>query len=330
MIFRTATFRLTLLFTTVLLALMAVLSVGVYVYVVSTFDFDPLVSTEAIGGVAEQSFLQLRRALIGGFVVMAVVAPIVSFGLVRMVLRPMRRSFTEQQNFVDDASHELRTPLAVIQGELELALTRRRRGEEYRRAIRGALDSTEHLITLTSDLLLLARGDLRSLSSSFGPVDLADIATASAERYQRQHIARAEATPAIQLSCPTHPVLVAGSRDLLLRAAANLVDNAVKFAMPGTAVQVRVEADGERARLVTVNGAAELRPQDRARVFDRFWRAPEARSTPGHGLGLALVRQIMEAHHGFATLIARQGHVEVTLDLPRVPSSVPGAPLSPG
>ena len=159
MIFRRAIRRLTAAYTVVQLVLFGAFALAVYFYVTGTFDFDTA-EVQGEGGLAsaEQGFTTLRDALVVIYGALLFVVPVSSWLMARAAMAPVRRSYELQQRFVDGASHEMRTPLAVIQGELELALTRSRTPVEYERAIRVAADATAGLVRLTNDLLLLSRG----------------------------------------------------------------------------------------------------------------------------------------------------------------------------
>jgi signal transduction histidine kinase len=311
LIFRRALLRLTLVYTSIQLLLFGVFALAVYAFVTGTFDFDP--ADEAFGpDAAEQGFAALRTALLVCYSLLVLVVPPMSYLMARVALRPLRASYEAQQQFVDAASHEFRTPLAILQGEMELALSRHRDPEEYRRVLEGSLQVVDSLNTLTGDLLQLARGDLAELSSTFSRVSLGSVARAAVER----QIARPGRAAAVGVEVDRE-VSVSGSPELLARAVGNVVDNALKFTPPTGQVRVTV---GEHA------GAAVVRVRDTgvgmdadtaAHAFDRFWRADEARALPGYGLGLALVEQICRAHGGTADIAGEPGRgTLVTLTFP--------------
>ncbi|NQX11790.1 hypothetical protein HQQ80_09155 [Microbacteriaceae bacterium VKM Ac-2855] len=166
---------MTITYSAIVLVLIAAFAVCVYSYVTSAFDFDAVSEVASSGDVAEQGFATLRTALIVCYAVLLVIVPALSFVMAHRVLAPVRASYDAQQRFVDDASHEFRTPLAVVQGELELALMRDRTPTEYRDAIGGSLDVIQHLIALTGNLLLLARGTRDELRDTFEIIPVASI-----------------------------------------------------------------------------------------------------------------------------------------------------------
>ncbi|RFA06529.1 hypothetical protein B7R54_19380 [Subtercola boreus] len=319
MIFRQATRRLTAAFTAILLLLFGAFALGIYFFVTGTFDYDTVAGNgaEAVDA-AEQGFVTLRTAIVVCYLVLLVIVPVMSYIMARLVLAPVRRSYEKQQAFVDDASHEFRTPLAIIQGELELAISRPRTPLEYERAIVTTLEEVEHLTTLTGDLLLLTRGSEAELQSAFTPVDISEVT--------RKAVRSSAAAAQISIEGGVqHSVL--GSEHLLIRALGNVLDNATKFADTGTPIEVKVGARGDKIQITIRDHGPGMTPETLNHVFDRFWRAEESRSLPGHGLGLALVRQICVAHHGSISIESVPGHgttVSVVLPAIRKPSDGDG------
>lgn len=309
MIFRRALIRLTLTYTAVQLLLFGVFAIGIYTFVTGAFDFDAP-ALESGGTVdAEQSFADLGTGLIVGYAILVILLPVSSYFMARGALAPIRRSYELQQRFVDGVSHEFRSPLSVIQGELELALARPRTPAQYASAMTKALDAAEGLTRLTNDLLLLTRENADELEATFEPVSLNEIA---------HHVARAaEATGVTVTVVETRPVLVDGSTELLTRALTNLLDNAIKFTDGSGTITISIAVAGRVAQVAVTDDGAGMTEDEAAHAFDRFWRAQEARTIPGFGLGLPLVRQIITAHHGRAAIASAPGvGTTVTLSLP--------------
>lgn len=312
MIFRRALIRLTLTYTVVQLILFGAFALGIYSYVTGAFDFD---AAEQEGqsslDTAEQGFATLRAGLIWGYSALVVLLPVSSFLMARSALAPVERSYELQQKFVDGASHEFRTPLSVIQGELELALARSRTAAQYRAAIAAALEAAEGMTRLTSDLLLLTRGSVQEIEAAFEPVALHSLTRELAMAYS-------SAQTRIQVN-GLGEFVVNGSPTLLRRAVANLLDNAAKFSGDNGTVDVSIEPTGKAVKLVVRDDGIGMTEQEAAHAFDRFWRAQDARSTPGFGLGLPLVKQIAEAHGGGVSIASKPGAgTSVTLTLPAV------------
>jgi two-component system, OmpR family, sensor histidine kinase MprB len=208
------------------------------------------------------------------------------------MLAALERSREAQRQLVADASHELRTPLTSIRTNIEI-LGRAKQLPEAERAevVAAASAQLEELTLLVGDLVDMAR-DGRPAPDEVEDVRLDELVNESASRINGGRIA-----------VDSEPSLVRGSRTRLARAVSNLIDNAIKYSPDGSIVEVTVR-DGEVA--VRDHGPG-IAPEDLPHVFDRFYRAPSARSTPGSGLGLAIVRQVAEAHQGSAVAEPAEG-----------------------
>jgi two-component system sensor histidine kinase MprB len=204
------------------------------------------------------------------------------------MLAALERSLGAQRQLVADASHELRTPLTSLRTNVELLASGRLAKAERTAALEAAGVQVEELSALVSDLVELGRDGEQPPELEDVRLDL--LVVDAVERAQRH-------APGVRFELDAQEVTVRGAPDRLHRAVSNLLDNAARWSPPGEPVEVGVR-DGE----ITVRdhgpGIAE---GERSRVFDRFYRAPDARGTPGSGLGLAIVRRVAEIHHGSAT-----------------------------
>lgn len=315
MIFRSAVRRLTIAFTLIQLLLFWSFAFGIYVYVTGTFDFD---SAQADGvsavNAAEQGFANLRIGLLVGSSVLTIIVPVISYLMARVALRPARESYNAQQRFVDDASHEFRTPLSVIQGELELARIRPRSAAYYQAAIDETLEVVNDLANLTTDLLLLARGSDAEIAATFEPTLLNIVI----ERAVRPYLAATGNRPSLHVEL-RDLVAISGSPELLIRAVGNIVDNAIKFTPESGSVTIRLDTHADAAVIEVIDDGIGMTPSEASHAFERFWRGDGSRTVAGHGLGLALVKQICDAHSG--TIDVRPGSLAgtvVTLTFPSV------------
>jgi len=112
-------------------------------------------------------------------------------------------------------------------------------------------------------------------------------------------------------------LMVTGSRDLLVHAVRNVVDNAVKYTERTGKVEVSASVRGAAVHIVVSDTGHGMSLDEAHHAFDRFWRAPSARTVPGHGIGLSLVRQIVEAHGGRVHIASVPGEGStVTMTLP--------------
>ena len=314
MIVRQAVLRLTIAYTLVQLVLYGAFAVGVYLFVTSTFDFDVTRTEGAVAvGAAERGFATLRTGLLVSYAGLVVLVPFLSYLMARAALGPLRISYEAQQRFVDDASHEFRTPLSVLQGEMELALSLPRDRDEYERVLERSLEEVQTLISLTENLLLLARGSSAEMRATFEEVSLAKIAMTAAAR---RTLGAASVAPKVMVH---EDARVLGSPELLIRAAENVIDNAMRFTPPTGAITISVDTQANLGILRIKDNGSGMSAEATRHAFDRFWREDGARPPTGHGLGLALVRQICVAHGGDAFISSAPGDgTTLTISLPLI------------
>jgi signal transduction histidine kinase len=237
----------------------------------------------------------------------------VSYLLARRALSPVQKSYKEQQRFVDDASHELRTPLSVLQGELELALRRSRSSGEYKAAISTSLDEIQSLNELITSLLLMARGSQTNIKRSFEVIELSslirDLVATCGQLYTSKHL-----TYQIKAS----EVYIDGYPELIKRCIGNVLDNACKFTNKNGNIDVEIREIGSEVSIRVHDNGIGMAPEEVKHAYDRFWRAEEARSIRGHGLGLSLVQQIVELHGGKVKIASKKdAGTTVTLLFPK-------------
>jgi two-component system sensor histidine kinase MprB len=201
------------------------------------------------------------------------------------MLGALEESIETQRRFVADASHELRTPLTSLQTNIEVLRLQERLEPEQRVRLFADLEREAHeMRDIITGLLELARGDA-NLERTEVHVD--ELVESAVDRARARF-------PNVHFNAHIEPATVEGVPERLERAIWNLLENAGKWTTPGSSVDVTL-ANGEvRVRDHGPGIAAE----DREHVFDRFYRATNARSLPGSGLGLAIVREVAEAHGG--------------------------------
>ena len=202
------------------------------------------------------------------------------------MLAALEDSVEAQRRLVSDASHELRTPLTSLRTNIEiLAKAEALPNEERRRLLDDVDAELDELSRLVADVVDLARdGEPERLEED---LRLDQLVADAVDRARRR-------APEITFETTLDETVVHGSRERLHRAVSNLLDNAVKWSPDGETVEVRV-ADAAVTIRDRGPGIAE---DDLPKVFDRFYRAPDARGRPGSGLGLAIVRQVAESHGG--------------------------------
>ncbi|MCP4962221.1 MAG: HAMP domain-containing histidine kinase [Actinomycetia bacterium] len=206
------------------------------------------------------------------------------------MLAALEQSKDQQERLVHDASHELRTPLTSLRTNIELLQRADSFSVEQRRPILDdVLFELDELTGLVSELVELATDRHRPEEAE--PLDLEEVVRLVVERHRRR-------SP-ISIELEAEPTSIVGVPALVERAVSNLVDNAIKFSPDEGIVRVRV-AD---CKVVVSDEGPGIDPADRNLAFERFWRAPTARTMPGSGLGLSIVAQVAESHGGKAEVI---------------------------
>ncbi len=202
-------------------------------------------------------------------------------------LDALERSLSSQRQLIADASHELRTPLASLRANIQILNDAGRLSAGDQESLRqDVVEELDGLTALVADVVELARGSRAAASSD--DVRLDRIVAEAAERTHR----RGNVVVQVELE----PTIVRGEPDTIARAVSNLLDNARKWSPPGGLIEVSL-ANGV---LSVRDRGPGFQAEDLPLVFERFYRAEEARKLPGSGLGLAIVRQAAEAHRGYA------------------------------
>ncbi|MBN2332618.1 MAG: heavy metal sensor histidine kinase [Deltaproteobacteria bacterium] len=212
------------------------------------------------------------------------------------MLDRLSQSFTKVKQFTADASHELRTPLTILRGEVEVGLRDNRTGDEYREILVSNLEEIERMSRIVKDLLFLSKADIGQEPLSHESLQLDDMIS----ELLSQFTLLAE-QKGIRLSGEIQPVpVMIGDSFRLRQMAANLLANAIRYTPAGGAVVVRLAAVPHGIELIVGDTGIGIPEADLPRIFDRFYRVDKARSRQegGSGLGLSIVKWIVEAHHG--------------------------------
>lgn len=248
-----------------------------------------------------------RTVVLLGVVWLALLAAggALSYWLAGRVLRRLEASFESLRRFTADASHELRAPLALLGSELDVTLARDRSGAEYRRILGALRGDVDHLARLTDQLLVLARADAGSLAPRREPIDVVDLLHESAVRWRP--VARARGV-SIDVEAPDSGTLRAEPA-LIRRVIDNLLDNAIRYAPPDSAVTLGAGRAGGGWWIAVRDRGPGIAPEHRPVLFQRFARPDAARTREhgGSGLGLALSAGVVAAHGGRIELVPGDG-----------------------
>jgi heavy metal sensor kinase len=207
----------------------------------------------------------------------------------------LEAAFQRQVRFTADASHELRTPLAVIHTNVQLALSRERSAEEYRKTLETCLRASNRMKNLVDSLLLLARADAGRLVLQRSTTDVGNVV---AECIAMVVPLAEQKRVSVESDLQSVQVSVDSSR--IAQVVINLLTNAIRYNREGGRVQVSAATNCQHAVLVIADTGIGIAPEGLPHVFERFYRANPARSRDdgGSGLGLAICKTIVEAHGG--------------------------------
>jgi len=208
----------------------------------------------------------------------------------------LQASFDRQKRFTSDASHELRTPLTVMQADIDLALRRPRSVEEYRETLQSAQEEVTRLSHIVSDLLTLTRLDTDVAFVEHEPVALDDLIDSIVTGMQPL----AKDRGILLTHMLEGPATILGDITRLKQLFINLLDNALNYTPLGGHIYVAVETTLDEIRVSISDSGIGIEPEHLPHVFERFYRADQARSRnhEGTGLGLAIAQSSAQAHHG--------------------------------
>jgi len=233
----------------------------------------------------------LLGALFVGGLAGLVLAAIGGWFLAGKSLAPVQEAFEHQRAFVADASHELRTPLAVIRANAEYLQADQPDNTELHEIVR----ESDRLANLVDSLLALARGDKDTGADQRIVFDIGkevDAAVGTMEPLAGER--------GIELTVSTIPLFVRGDPDAIRQLIVILLDNALRYTSQDGRVHVQTAADGNNALITVHDTGIGIREESLPHVFERFYRADDARNreSGGSGLGLAIARELVSQHGG--------------------------------
>jgi two-component system heavy metal sensor histidine kinase CusS len=228
------------------------------------------------------------------------------------MLKRLDDSFTRLSQFSADLAHELRTPIANMLGEAQVALSRDRSAAEYRETIESTIGECERLSGIVDNLLFVARAD-----AATEPVERIRFdARAAVEKIAAFYETIAEDRH-VAINCSGQGQISADPA-LFERAVGNLVDNALRFTPENGSIQIALAERAHDFEVAVTDNGSGIAPEHLPRVFDRFYRAEPSRGSDGAGLGLALVKSIVDLHGGTARIRSEVGRgTTVSITFPK-------------
>ena len=238
---------------------------------------------------------------------LAVIATLI-FLLSKRVLAPVEESYLKQKRFITDAGHELKTPLTVISASAELLEIEIGEGNEWLESIK---QQVKKMSSLTKELVFLSRMD-----EAEGRIEKTPFSLKSALEECADGFKEAAAVAGKSLTLTLADLTVNGNEEMIRRAVGLILDNAIKYA-ESEEITLSLRQEGARA-VIEESNAATFERGEHPELFERFYRPDSSRNaaTGGHGIGLSVVKSIVEAHGGEVSCVSDGTKVTFRLSLP--------------
>ena len=222
-------------------------------------------------------------------------------------------AFEQQRRVFEDLSHQMKTPLAVMRGELEISLKKRRHIADYQSILASSLEEVERMSAIVENLLKLARFDAQELHLERQTLPLRPFLGSLLVQMAKLADSR---DVSLELVCPDG-LTVEADRFKLEQALLNLLDNAIKYARSKTVVTIGAWTEGELVTLRVHDFGAVIPAEELPQVFERFWRSQSTMREKGYGLGLSIVKALVEMHGGTVAVNSTdEGGTEFLVRLP--------------
>ncbi|MCE7064408.1 ATP-binding protein [Dyadobacter sp. CY326] len=232
------------------------------------------------------------------------------------VLDRLHKAFEQQKSFVSHASHELRTPLAALKSEIQLGQRFNKDNPALEEVFTNLFSDTERLISITNNLLFLARSYEHTSQVNMSPIHIEDLAFLAKEELLSINPDYNVVIDYENIPGNENATVIEGNEELLKRVFSNLLDNACKYSPDHTA-QILIASDEKSCIVKVRDRGIGIADADLENIFNPFFRSANATSIPGFGIGLSICQRIVELHHGVLSVtseVGRGSEFKVRLD----------------
>lgn len=281
----------------------------------------PAETREEIAAYFGQSLNEARQNILKRIVLIDLVvlsaSAVLAYSLAGKTLAPIEKAMIKQKRFVADASHELRTPLTALKTATEVVLRDKKlTAAEAKKALQDNLEEVDNLSSLVNRLLLLTRYQENGQALKKTSFSLKELAESVGKK-----IAPLAQKKGIGLKLNLASGKISADRVALEEALLVFLDNAVKYTPPGGKILVTTKKTGKNWQILVKDNGLGIAEKDLPYIFERFWRADQARQKQGqdgYGLGLALAKEIIELHQGKIDVESQVGKgTAFTITLPQ-------------
>ena len=251
-------------------------------------------------------FANLRNTVlvsVGLFFGSMVIIFLISLWLSGLAVKPVKKAWEQQKQFVADASHELKTPLTVILANNNIMMSHpQSRVTDEHQWLESTEEEAQHMKQLIDQMLFLAKSDAGNTQVPLSEVNLSEIVEGSALNFEPVAFERE-----VLIDTDIRPdILMQGNQLQLNQLAHILIDNAVKYAEDNSTVTIALHKHGDGTEFTVNNKGSVISKEEMEHIFDRFYRAEKSRTTKGYGLGLAIAQRLVEDMNGKITVQSNQ------------------------
>ena len=227
---------------------------------------------------------------------------------INQMLGRLESSFDAQKNFVSNIAHELRTPLATIITELEYSLNKSRTKDEYQKIIRDALNDTKQIVRLSNSLLDLAKASYDPSEINFKLIRIDELLMEAISFVQNSNNRYKIELNYIQFPENENEMIITGNEYLLKVAFINLIENACKYS-PNNICYLKINFNHKEIELDFINSGNKISQKDLKSLFYPFYRGENKTNILGHGIGLYLVKKIVDLHNAKIDVVSNDNTI---------------------